>query len=129
MAQAAIAKSLREVHPAFVAAFNSGDADALLALYEPAAVLMSAPGHAPARGRDEIRASIVNFLAGGATMRLDTVQAVETGDIGLLRGKWRLEGNSLDGQPFVMTGVSAEVLRRQPDGRWLFVIDDPFAGA
>ena len=126
MAETAVARSVREVHATFEAVFNSGDVDGLLALYEPGAILMSAPGQAPARGHDEIRASIVNFLAGGATIRLETVQAVETGDLALLKGKWRIDGNSLDGQPFVMTGVSAEVVRRQSDGRWLFVIDNPF---
>ena len=128
MAEPAVARSLRDVHPLFESVFNSADVEGLLALYEPDAVLTSAPGQEPARGRDQIRASIIAFLAGGATIQLETVQAVQAGDLGLLRGKWLIHGSSLDGQPFVLSGVSAEVLRRQPDGRWLFVIDNPFAG-
>jgi ketosteroid isomerase-like protein len=32
------------------------------------------------------------------------------------------------GKPFTATGQTAEVLRRQPDGRWLYINDHP-AGA
>jgi ketosteroid isomerase-like protein len=124
-----VATSLRDVHHLFESAFNAADVDGLLALYEPGAVLGSAPGQEPARGRDQIRGSIINFLAGGANIHLETVQVMEAAGLGLLRGKWLISGASMDGQPFVLSGVSAEVLRRQPDGRWLFVIDNPFAGA
>ena len=40
--------------------------------------------------------------------------------------KWVLEGTGPDGKPIKMEGQSAEVARRQPDGTWLFVIDNPF---
>jgi ketosteroid isomerase-like protein len=33
-----------------------------------------------------------------------------------------------DGASISMGGTTAEVLRRQPDGRWLYVIDNPNAG-
>ena len=126
MTQPGIARSLRDVHPLFEATFNSADVDGLLALYEPDALLASTAGQEPARGRDQIRAAVLNFLAGGATIQLETVLALETGDMGLLQGRWLLRGNSLDGNPFVLNGTSVEVLRRQPDGRWLYVIDSPF---
>ena len=28
-----------------------------------------------------------------------------------------------------LSGITAEVARRQPDGRWLYVIDNPYAVA
>jgi ketosteroid isomerase-like protein len=31
-----------------------------------------------------------------------------------------------DGKPASMNGQSVEVVRRQPDGRWLFAVDFPF---
>jgi ketosteroid isomerase-like protein len=35
-------------------------------------------------------------------------------------------GVTPDGSPLVTT--TTEILRRQPDGRWLHVVDDPFFG-
>lgn len=32
---------------------------------------------------------------------------------------------SADGKPLSMSGKTSEVLRRQPDGRWLYIIDHP----
>ena len=120
---------LRDIHRRFEAAFNSADVDGLLELYEPEAVLAAVAGEAPARGTVQIRAAIINFFAGGATITMETVAAMETGDIGFLQARWRLQGSGRDGTPFALEGTSAEVLRRQPDGGWRYVIDHPFAGA
>jgi ketosteroid isomerase-like protein len=40
--------------------------------------------------------------------------------------RWQLTATGPDGSPISMTGHSAEVARRQPDGSWRFVIDNPF---
>jgi ketosteroid isomerase-like protein len=50
----------------------------------------------------------------------------EAGDLALTTSKWVLEGIGADGKPARMEGQSAEVARRQPDGTWLFVIDNPY---
>src|SRR4029450_10309582 len=47
-------------------------------------------------------------------------------DLALTTSKWVLEGIGADGKPARMEGQSAEVARRQPDGTWLFVIDNPY---
>jgi ketosteroid isomerase-like protein len=59
-------------------------------------------------------------------MELQTKHVVRHGDIALLRGAWRLKGTGPDGKPVEMTHGSAEVARRQLDGRWLYIIDHPF---
>ena len=118
---------LADIHPIFEAAFNAGDLDALVDLYEPGAVLITSPGQS-ASGKDQIRAALEAFLAARPTMRVQTTAVVETADgLGLTCGKWSLKGTGPDGQALEMAGVSAEVLRRQPDGRWLYVIDNPSA--
>lgn len=118
---------LADVHPIFEAAFNNGDLDALVDLYEPNAILVPSPGQ-PALGKDQIRAALQAFLAMRPAIRIQTSAVLETGDgLGLTSGKWSLKGAGPDGQTVEMAGVSAEVLRRQVDGRWLYVIDNPFA--
>ena len=55
------------------------------------------------------------------------VKAVQSGDGGLalLRAKWNATGTGPDGKPMTVSGNSTEVVRRQPDGTWRFVIDNP----
>jgi ketosteroid isomerase-like protein len=55
------------------------------------------------------------------------VKAVQNGDqdLALKSTKWSAIGVDTDGQPLTMSGNTVEVVRRQPDGTWLFVIDNP----
>jgi uncharacterized protein (TIGR02246 family) len=117
-----------DYHPAFVKAFNAGDADALMALYEPGASLVPQPGQV-LTGAQAMRAALEGFLALKGTMTLETRAIVPSGDLALTLGQWTLSGTAPDGSPLQMAGRSAEVLRRQPDGTWLGVIDHPFSDA
>ncbi len=53
---------------------------------------------------------------------MTTRYAVEQGDIALLSNAWTFE---MDGAP-VASSVTAEVARRQPDGSWRYIIDNPY---
>ena len=114
-----------EIHAAFEKAFNSGDLDAIVALYEKNAVLM-AEASRTVTGPDAIRDAYAGYLAMRPTMSLETVTAFESDGLALLHGRWSLRGTGPDGAEIQMTGRSSEVLRRQPDGTWLFIIDNPF---
>jgi uncharacterized protein (TIGR02246 family) len=106
-------------------AINQGDLDAALDLYEPDAVLVAQPGQV-ARGRAGIRDALAQFVSLKPTLRGQFQQTVESGDIVLYCSKWSLTGTSPDGEKVEMAGVSSDILRRQPDGRWLIVIDNPW---
>jgi uncharacterized protein (TIGR02246 family) len=107
-----------EIHCLFEAAFNAGDLEAIVALYEPDAVFVTADGSVS--GHDAIRNFYRISLAPGASMKLETRAVVESADgLALLHGAWSL------GPPVSSEGLSTEVVRRQPDGNWLFVIDNP----
>jgi ketosteroid isomerase-like protein len=57
-----------------------------------------------------------------------TVTAEKTllsGDTALVIGNWTLKAHDADGNDIDARGRYADVVRRQPDGRWLFVIDNP----
>jgi uncharacterized protein (TIGR02246 family) len=115
-----------DLHRAFVEAFNAGDVDALMSLYEVGAVLARQEGQ-PAVGAEAIRADMNGFLALTGTITLETRKVVVTGDLALLHGRWSITATAPDGSPITMSGRSAEVARRQPDGTWLYVIDNPFS--
>ena len=47
-------------------------------------------------------------------------------DLALASAKWSVSGTGPDGQPITLGGVSADILRRQADGSWRYVIDQPW---
>ena len=118
-----MAKTPEQIHREFESAFNTGDMDGLLALYEPDAALIAQPG-ALAQGLDEIKAALQAFLDLGGTITLDTKTVVTVGDLAYLSNRWSLTGTGPDGEPLDMGAVTAEVARRQADGSWVYVIDN-----
>ena len=110
---------------AFTEAFNSGNVDAVLALYESNAVLAAQPGQL-ASGIDAIREALKGFLALKGKLALESRYCIRAGDTALTSSKWSLRGTGPDGKPVEMAGKSAEVVRRQADGRWLYILDHPF---
>jgi ketosteroid isomerase-like protein len=72
-----------------------------------------------------VRTALQQYLALKGTLRMETTYGVESGDTALLRGKWLLRGTGPDGQTVELRGNSIEILRRQSDGNWRFVIDHP----
>jgi ketosteroid isomerase-like protein len=59
-------------------------------------------------------------------MTSTNVYCMRVGDLALLQGEWAFVGTAPDGSPVELAGRSAEVVRRQPDGSWRYVIDHPF---
>src|SRR5262245_7672053 len=108
-----------------VRAINAGDLVAAVALYEPDAVLVVRPGQ-EARGWAQLREALAGFVALRATLTSEAQHVVETGDLALYLGRWTLRGTDPAGGPVVLGGESADILRRQRDGRWLIAIDDPW---
>ncbi|QBD79548.1 DUF4440 domain-containing protein [Ktedonosporobacter rubrisoli] len=112
----------------FAAAFNSGELEKLLALYEPEAGAVELSGEVSI-GEDALKQHLQGLLAFRGQMVSENQYAYRVGDIALLRAKWHLVTRGEDGEPVEFEGTSSEVVRRQPDGRWLYVIDHPFGGS
>jgi uncharacterized protein (TIGR02246 family) len=113
-----------QMHRLFEEAFNAGDIEALMALYESDAALVPQPG-ALAEGLDAIRESLRWFLDRGGRIALDTKLVVRVGDLAYLSNRWSLTGATMpDGSPAELGAVTAEVARLQTDGSWLYVIDN-----
>ena len=119
------ARRPEELDLLFGRAVNAGDIDAVMALYEPGACLMPEPGQVVS-GTKAVREALAGFLALKPKIKLDVKKLAETDDVAFTSARWVLEGTGPDGSPVKMEGQSAEVSRRQPDGSWLFVIDNPF---
>jgi len=59
-------------------------------------------------------------------MNVEVCKVFQTGGIALTHSDWTLTGTAPDGSTVNMGGKSADVMRRQPDGTWLLIIDNPF---
>lgn len=105
------AKTPNDLERLFVERANAGDVEGLVALYEPDAIVDSGDGDV-AVGRDQIRRLFVRFLADRP--QLDpSIQAPA-----LCSGDLALTSSQLSNGD-----ITAEVARRQPDGSWLWVVD------
>ena len=114
-------------HDEFLRLYRQGDLDGLLTLYEDGATMVAADG-ATQSGRAAVRESLAGLLALGGTLDLVTRYAARAGDLALLSNRWHLHGTGTDGTALDLRGQTTEVVRRQPDGRWLYVIDHPWGG-
>jgi uncharacterized protein (TIGR02246 family) len=119
------ARKPEDLNPLFAQSLNAGDLDALMALYEPDATLMPSPGKT-VTGTAAIRDALGGFLAMKPRMTLTSKILALAGDLALGTASWELKGTGSDGAPVSLKGQSVEVLRRQGDGRWLVVIDNPW---
>ena len=122
------AKTPEDTDRLFAEALNAGRIDDLVALYEPQATLMPSPGKL-VTGSAAIREALAQFIAAKPKMSLTPKVVAQSGDLAVVTAKWDLAMTGQDGKPANMTGQSAEVVRRQSDGRWLFVIDLPFGAS
>ena len=96
-----------------------------MSLYEPEAAFASQPGSL-AHGSTGVRESLAGFIAMKGTLDLKVTRVLEAGGLALVAGVWSFTGTGSDGKPVTLTGRNADVLRRQADGSWRFVIDNPW---
>jgi uncharacterized protein (TIGR02246 family) len=114
-----------EMNATFARAFNGRNLDSLLSLYEPDAVLLVDGGGRELRGRAAIAEELRKLLMAPGTMTSVNNFCVEHGDIALLRADFVLK----DGATIIAKGSTAEIVRRQADGTWLYVIDHAAGGS
>jgi ketosteroid isomerase-like protein len=105
------AKEPNDLGKYFVERANAGDVEGLVALYEADAILTDGAGEI-AVGKKQIREFFINFLADLPMLEpSNQTEALCSGDLSLTSSK--LSNGD----------ITAEVARRQPDGNWLWVID------
>jgi uncharacterized protein (TIGR02246 family) len=108
----------------FAERLNAGDLDGVVALYEGGATLVRGDG-TPATGRPAIRIELAEILQVKPAIVMDVRTVRRGGDnIAVLYNDWHGTLTTATGKVEIR-GCAVEVVRRQPDGRWLFVIDDP----
>lgn len=116
-----------DIHTQFRDRFRARDVEGLLALYEDDATFLLGSDQA-LRGKVALREALLGFLSIDGDFRVETRYVASLGDIALLSIDWHLVGKDPSGQAAELRGRSAEVARRQPDGRWLYILNHPYGG-
>jgi uncharacterized protein (TIGR02246 family) len=108
------AKHPEDLTRLFVERANDGDAEGIALLYEEDAVMAYPPGQTTV-GRAAIQALWKEVLSHGPRFEPETpLPTLRSGDIALTSTP-----------PRDQAGARAQVVRRQPDGTWLRLLDQP----
>lgn len=122
-----LARTPEDCSRVLVAALESSDIELSVALYETSAVLFKKSGEVMT-GLDAIRENNAGVIALKPKFTIAFIKATLSGDgtLATNRMKAELAFTKPDGQ-LVQTNVDTlEVLRRQEDGSWRYIIDDPY---
>jgi uncharacterized protein (TIGR02246 family) len=122
------ADSPEQVHADLSAAFNRGDVEAFVELYEREAALLVPPLGQEARGEAAIRAAIEPVFATRPVFESQVVDKLESGGLALTHARWRWVA-TVDGETREESGRGTVVSRRQPGGGWRIALDIPLGSA
>ena len=113
------ANSPAELDQLFQQHVRAGDLDALMALFEDGAAVLDVNG-AVKTGVDAVRTDMAPLAAMKPDMTNTTNKVIVAGDVALIYTEWSMS------RPGPMKGRGVSVARRQSDGTWKVLIDDPF---
>ena len=122
---AAEVAAARAVDSVFTAALNAGDAAAIARTYDEDALLL--PDALPVRGREGIRGFWGGFLRSyDVHLTVGNDRFEIRGDRAYVVGHYRMETKPKSAEVPVRApenGKFLEVLKRQPDGSWSYLVD------
>lgn len=105
-------------------AFHKGDIEGVMESYEPGATVVFEPG-APITDPAVLRGMFQGAFTLNPRFEYGGHEVYVTGDIAVHFAPWTMTGTAPDGTAVVNSGLSVAVLRRQEDGRWLILFDNP----
>jgi uncharacterized protein (TIGR02246 family) len=115
-----------DIYPTLLKAFNAGDVDATVACYESKACFVLKSGHV-ACGAVELREMFHASFSQKPDLKLDVSKIIPAGDnLALVIVKWTSKTVSSSGETKVRAGTATDIARRQPDGTWKLVFDNPY---
>lgn len=102
------------------------DVDSIMAIHEPNAALVEWGG-AIARGPEEIRQVYVDFFATEPDLKVQALQVIEADGVAIILGDYTLDYVNTNQKVVSVGGKFGDMVRQQPDGSWLYLLDNPYA--
>jgi len=107
---------------------RNGDIDGALSSFDDDAVYVSQPGNV-VKGKAEIRTALEFICAMKPDLQAQRSVSFETGDIAAWLDEWTLKATTSDGVALDMSGTSSDIMKRLPDGNWVYLVDNPYGAA
>ena len=118
---------IESTHELFMRFVKEGNLDGLVDLYEPDAVFVGREGKAIS-GSSAIRELYQGLFSITSEFQIHpSIATLYAGDVALDIGDWQYTGKAPDGSEVSDGGRSYVVVRRQSDGTWKIVIDNPYS--
>jgi uncharacterized protein (TIGR02246 family) len=114
-------KRAEDAHSRLAEAFNTGDIDTVLSMYDFNGIIVPEPGKVVS-GKEEFEAAIKSILSVKGKMEIKTVYCLQTGNLAVGRSEWSIT----DGREVKVSAKGIEVMKQQTDGTWKIVIDHAF---
>ena len=105
-------------------AFERGDLDTVMSSYEPGAAVLFNPGE-PVTDPQQLRQMFAGMAALKPHFDYSDHEVVVVGDIAVHIAPWHMAAKDPNGNAVEQSGLSVAVLRKQEDGSWKMVIDNP----
>jgi uncharacterized protein (TIGR02246 family) len=121
-----VARSPADVDRLFGERSNAGDADGLVELYEAGATFMD-PESGALVGHDSIRPYLAAWVEMKPSIDMGLARVVPLGDdLAMVHHDWHATVDDPKGERTEISGKATEIVRRQADGSWRFILDDPY---
>ena len=114
-------RTAHEVHSALAAAFNTGNLETVLKIYDTGGIIVAQPGQ-PVSGKEKFTSAVKDIMAVKGTMEIRTVYCLQTGDVAVGRSEWSIR----EGDNVKVSAKGIELMKQQPDGTWKVVVDHAF---
>ncbi|WP_150523758.1 YybH family protein [Roseibium sediminis] len=106
-------------------AFHSGNIDDVMDTYETSQSIAFEPGQAVSDAK-LARQMFQDFSSMQPQFTYSGHEVIVEGDLAIHIAPWTMSGRDPDNNEIEMSGLSVAVLRRQQDGSWKIVIDNPY---
>ncbi|MHA7774976.1 YybH family protein [Roseibium sp. M-1] len=104
--------------------FEKGDIDTVMQTYESSQSIAFEPGQ-PVSDAAQSRDLFHQFRSVSPKFTYSGHEVIVEGDLAVHIAPWTMTGTDPEGKAIAGEGLSIAVLRRQPDGSWKMVIDNP----
>ncbi len=105
--------------------FAEKDINGVMETYEEESTIIFEPGM-PVRDRNTQRELFMGFISMDPEFQYGEHEVFINGDVAIHLTPWSMIGKTPDGTQMKVGGLSIAVLRKQQDGEWLMIFDDPY---
>jgi len=110
-----------DVHARLAEAYNTGDINTVMTMYDFNGILVPEPGKAVS-GKTEFEEAVKGILSISGKMDIKTVYCLAAGDLAVGRSEWSIT----EGDETKISAKGIEVMQKQPDGTWKVLFDHAF---